>query len=589
MNRTAIVGALAALAALSCGASLSRIGPVFDTSWQDDSGKSIGRVHEHLAEFTFPKGANVAVGVVDDGVVGVPLEGGARWKFTHALDARPMIAGQVVVGTGGGSLFALEASTGRKLWERQSGGQLRGAGDDGYTTVVSLAPSGRRGGVLLAVARDGGVVRQLDVDVPAGLPAVAGNLAFIPWQNQYVTVYNLTSGDEVARVTFRRQTSRALWVDGRLYFGEFGLTRFDDKIAGASRNQANFVELPARELPGTPRWMRPGGQVLPPASDALDRIRLHARPANGGETLTIDSDRYYATYYHAVMGFRARQGELAWVRMIPQDAIGGAAYAGGVAVCDDKGEVQFFDAAAGAAAGKVSLGTPVQSCVVQADSFSRASPKAKAEPLVQQISEAIQTRETEMVMIQRFLIRELTDQPDEEATRKLIELATDPRTSPVLMQEVREGLSARRNGVRFMTEALAKKYDFLSDVLTMPPVGPLAFALGAMGETSQAPVLVDYLLEPQLGADDLKHVALALALLAGPEQLEGLLTFATMYRCSTSDDDVVQAVAAVARTLLRIDKDGMARVRGWVDDPLTSSAVREVLASLTDTGKGSAR
>jgi hypothetical protein len=155
----------------------------------------------------------------------------------------------------------------------------------------------------------------------------------------------------------------------------------------------------------------------------------------------------------------------------------------------------------------------------------------------------------------------------------------------VLLPEVREGLSARRNGLEYMTQSLAKRYDYLADVVTPPPVGPIAFALAAMDEKRTAPVLVEYLLDPQTTTDDLKHTALALSKLAGPEQLEGLVTFTALNRCTANDDELIQAMAAVARTILRIEGEkGNTRLVAWAADPLTTSAVREMLGGLTRTG-----
>jgi outer membrane protein assembly factor BamB len=461
---------------------------------------------------------------------------------------------------------------------------VRGAGDDGRTTVVMLTPSSNRGGVLLAIGRDGTVARQLEVDVPVGRPALVANLAFIPWQNQYVTVYDLASGDEVARVTLRHQTSHAFVTDGALYFGEVGLTRFDDKIGAGSRGKASHVDLPARELPGAPRWMRQGGVVPKRLADASDRIAIFARPASGGEKLGVDNDRFYATYFHAVLGLKASSGELAWVRSSTHDVIAGAAYAGGVVVCDDKGGVAMFDAAAGSEAGKLSFGQPLQSCVVQADTLERRASKAGAEPLVHQISQAIDTKETEMVMMQRFLLRELVAQSSELATKRLVELASDPRTSPVLLKDARDGLSARRNGTSYMMQALARRYDFLADVLVAPPVAPIADALAAMDEKSAADSLLEHLLDPSTPEDDVKHAAMALQKLAAPRHLEGLQTFLQLNRCTADDEAMVEAVVTVARTLLRVGGVEAAKlVAAAAERATTTAPLKPLLAELVRT------
>ncbi|MFW5739018.1 MAG: PQQ-binding-like beta-propeller repeat protein [Myxococcota bacterium] len=531
---------------VACGGSQSPIGDAFNTQWQNDGGKSIRAVQVQLADKKISKGADVAVGIVKQGLVGVQLESGETWRFEHAIDARPHVAGDVVVGTGGGKLFALEAETGRKLWARPASGKLRGAGDDGRLTLVSIEPSQ---GVsrLLAVGRDGTVARQIDTDVAVGTPAVVAGHAFLPWQNQYVSVYDLAEGIEDARVILRHQTSHAFVQGGSLYFGEVGATRFDERIGDAARDQASKVVLPARELPGKPRWLGPGGFAGKTSSDALDAIRAYARPEPEQGGLGLDQDRYYVTYYRIVAGLQEGTGELAWVQELAHDVIGGAAYDGGVALCQRSGDVAFFDAVAGAPAGKASLGEPVEACVVQADRMSPRAEVSRSEPLAEQIAQVIDVTETEMVMMHGFLLRELIAQESPRATERLIELALDARTPPDLMQEVRTGLASRRNGAQHMLKALERRYDYLAGVTVPPPVGPLADALAQMDEAAAAPLLVKHLNDPANSTDDVKRAAMALEKLATPAQADELASFLALYRATAHDDDMLAAVVAVAK------------------------------------------
>lgn len=566
---------------IACGAGQTRIGDVFNTEWQNDGGKSIGVVQSKLANQPIPKGADVAIGIVDKGLVGVALDSGKTWAFSHAIEARPLIAGDVVVGTGGGEMFALEAETGRKLWTRPTPGQIRGAGDDGKTTLVSLEPSSHSAGMLIAVSRDGTVVRQLEANVPIGSPAVVANLAFIPWQNQYVTVYDLTSGDEIARAILRHQTSQAFLAGGSLYFGEVGVTRFDDRIGDAARDKASKVSLPIRELPGKPRWLRAGGVVGKTTSDAFDAIRAYARPKPTTGGLRLDGERYYATYYRIAAGLNDATGELAWVRRLEDDAIGGAAYDGGVALCQRSGEVSFFDASMGATAGQVSLGQPVRVCVVQADSLSRPAEAARPEPLVDQISQVIDVTQTEMVMMHAFLLRELISQESPKATQRLIELATDARTPLELRTVARTGLASRRNGAEYMLAALEKRYDFLAGELMPPPVGPLSDALAEMKESRAAPLLAEHLNDPANDTDDVKRAAMALEKLATPAELQQLEMFLALYRATAHNDDLIAAVVAVAKAIVRVGGDpGRELVRQAAYDPLTVPLLQEPLKQL---------
>ena len=175
-----------------------------------------------------------------------------------------------------------------------------------------------------------------------------------------------------------------------------------------------------RELPGKPRWLRAGGIAGKTTSDAFDAIRAYARPEPSAQGLGLDSQRYYATYYKIIAGMKDATGELAWVRHVDHDVIGGAAYQGGVVLCQRSGDVVLFDGSAGALAAEVSLGEPVRACVVQADSVERTPQGEKPGPLVEQIAQVIDVAETEMVMMHGFLLRELVTQQSPKATQRLI-------------------------------------------------------------------------------------------------------------------------------------------------------------------------
>ncbi|WP_438025553.1 outer membrane protein assembly factor BamB family protein [Sorangium sp. So ce233] len=366
-----------ALAALSgaCGGGQTQ-GEAFDPTWKDDGGAGIAAFQQWFAGRPIPVGADVAVGVVagpgPHRLVGVPLDGGPAWTFAHPLDARPAVAGSVVVGLGEGELFALDARTGRLLWQRNAGGRLRGAGDDGATTVVSLVSTTGTTSVVLAVGHDGMVQRQIEDDADIGVPAVVGRHAFLPWQGQYVTVFDLQTGGEVARAALRHEVSRAFLLGGAVFFGGGrAATRLDEAIGLGSAGRASTARLPARELPGAPVWMTPGTEVLAPTASAADKARLHARPRASGRP-GFHANRFVATYYRAAVGINARTGALAWAHAGEADFLGGAAYTGGYALCDARGGITFLDALGGAVTGRASLGRPVQACVVQADGLTAA-------------------------------------------------------------------------------------------------------------------------------------------------------------------------------------------------------------------------
>jgi outer membrane protein assembly factor BamB len=583
---TALASTLAlAIAVASCASDVSHPG-TFSTNWLDDQGKSIGEVQARLKNAPPGAKADLVVAVAgpkNDKLIGLPLSGGANWTFQHALDARPIIAGGVVVGSGTGEIFALEASSGRRLWARPSGGvALLGAGDDGTITAVTLSRG--TGSTILVVGRDGSVKRQIETDKAVGDPAVVAGVILVPWSNQYVSAIDAATGDELGRVTLRDKVSRADQIGGAVYFGEVSYVRFDDKIRMASQGGANRVGIPARELPGTPRLFVPGTEKQPAVANARDRDRLFARPSAPEGPLGIDSGRFYATYFRLVLGFEATRGQLAWVHTHASDLIGGDAVQGGVLLCDEDGKVVVLDAKTGQVSFNGSFGEPIKSCVAHADTYKALPGPGGAAPLAQQISEAVLNREASLATAQRLLLRELGTLEDESATKTLVDIASDPRAAPVLVIDARAAIATRRNGAAYMVTALGRHYDFLRDVLASPPVGPIADALAAMNDrqgVGGAPLLASHLLDPADNDDDIRRAAGALATLATKDELPTLRHFFAMYRGTAESEEVGLAVASVGQAILRLDpKDGRVLVDHAAKDATTVPIARTRLEAL---------
>ena len=588
------------LALVACAGAQSRLG-LFSTDWEDDGGASIGRVWQRIGSTPVPAAADVAIGVGGSGdrLVGLPLSQdgqGSRWTFAHPLDSRPVVAGRLVIGAGAGELFALDALTGAVQWRRRAEGlALLGAGDDGTVTAVTLHRSAGNGSVLMAVSHDGSLVREIETSKGLGTPAVLAHNAFVPWAGQYVSVIDLGSGDETARVTLRSETSRAWAGEGSLWFGEVGFIRFDERIGDASRGRASTATLPVRELPGMPKLMSPGVSPLPPLASAEDKARLYARPLPSAAGVAFEDGRFYATYFRIAMGFSAapkgsdsksEPGQLGWVHLQGADYVGGAAAAGGVVLCDERGKVTSLDASTGAVLSEVDLGEPVKACVVSIDAQRIAGAPAQVKPLADQLAEAVLADDPQLAVAQRMLLRELAAMNDEIATKALVDLASDVRTSPELLADARTALANRRNGASYMEAALARHYDFLRDVLRPPPVGPIAQALGAMKEKAAASLLASHLLDPADTDDDVMRAAAALAVVAGPNEVPTLREFFGMYRATANDDNIATAVVSVGQALMTVDGEkGNATVSAAATDPATIPFARERLQALQSAAK----
>ncbi len=562
---------------------------LFSTEWEDDGGASIARVWSRIGGEPLALAPDIVVGVAgergQDVVVGADLQGGATtpWRFEHPLDARPEITRSVVVLSGGGETVALDAVHGQPLWRRPTPGlAFLGAGDDGAITVAAFRRAGGLGSVLVAVRHDGQIVRLIESDRPIGVPAVVAHFAFVPWASEYVSVIDVASGEEAARVTLRTETSRAFVEGGALWFGELAFTRFDEHIRDASKGKATTVRLPARELPGTPRLMRPGTDVTPAVATADDKVRLLARPASAGDSdAALAGGRFYATYFRLAMGFDAKSGTLAWARLRGADVLGSAAASGGVILCDEKGDLTTLDAATGSVVSETHLGLALRACTVRADEGSITGRPSSDQSRAQALEEAVRADDPTLASGQRFLLRELASVEDASATKTLVDLASDPRTSPELLLDARAAIAKRRTGAAVMEAALERHVDYLKDVLRPPPVGPIAHALGAMKDKAAAPLLAAHLLDPEDTDDDTKEAAAALAVVGGPAELTAMRRFFGMYRATADDDNVAAAVVSAGKAMLALGgKEGRAQVEAAVNDPMTVPYARDRLESL---------
>lgn len=582
MNRTRVsAGFLLAFALSACGGGQARL-DTFSSHRAEDDGASLAAIAPRLASIPIPPNASVAVGVVDDGLVGIPLEGGEAWRYSHSLDTRPAVAGSVVVGMGGGELFALDALSGELLWARRAGGSLRGAGDDGRTTVVSLASKGENATTILAISHDGRVLRQLEAGAIGGVPALMGTYAFFPWQDRQVTLYELTSGREIARLALPTTASRAFTVGQALFFGEDGVVRFEPARIGES-SPGSFIAPPSRALPGSPKWFSNGTSPMPVIADMRDKIRLYARPTATG-LLAIEGGTFIATYFKLVMGLDAESGATTWVYAMPHEILGGASYVGGSALCDSEGTISFVDQETGGITGSVSLGHELKACVVQADGFTQ--PRATTQAfLPRQLGTAISEEAPELVAMQRELLRELTGIEDDIVTQTLIEIASSEATSHGLLSDVHAALAARRNGATYMLEALERREDdgYLQGELSSLPLGALAEALAAMDEKRAAPLLARHLLDPAMESSDIERAARALVSLAGPDELTQLRAFFALHRATADDEALVRAVAHIARAIVDIaEPEGRALIERGIADPTTLPEIKEQLARLLE-------
>jgi PQQ enzyme repeat len=578
---TALSLLVAALPLGACGGNIVQgVGAPFSETWQSDQGKSIAALEARLRGTKAPAGTPVAVGVTDTALIGVTLPSGKRWTHASTSDSVPIVAGDVVVASNAGALFALDSKSGRKLWSVPiENRKLRGAGDDGEVTVAVVAGENPGKSRFVAITRTGDVLRTIDSTVDLGFPTAKAGIGFIPWSNQYVSAVDLKSGEEVARLLVREIVTQARNFNGELWFGENGLVRFDDKIRLATTNQATHVALPSRVLPGKPLWLGSGNQLWPVSSSARLKIRLSAQPAGGEDHEHFTNHAYLASYFRVVLGLSDQDGSLRFVKSLSGDALGMSAAQRGFAVCDSSGKVSLVSEKGGDA-GSSDLGARLTACAVDVSSASFEETRAPA-ALAEQIGQALAELTPDMAVAQKLLVDELTKQDDPLVTKILIDLTSSTKIPPDLRSAARKLIATRRSGKEYMLAALERHYDYVSDVLLPPPLGPLADALAAMNEVSATPLLAHHLNDPANEMADVERAAVALGKLATPKEYEDLRTFFALYRATADEPSLVNAVVAIGGALLRIGgAPGKTVVERAAQDPLTQADVKRGLGAL---------
>jgi outer membrane protein assembly factor BamB len=286
-----------------------------------------------------------------------------------------------------------------------------------------------------------------------------------------------------------------------------------------------------------------------------------------------------ASYFRVVLGLSDQDGSVRFVKSLSGDALGISAAQHGFGVCDNTGKVTLISESGGDA-GSADLGARLSACAVDVTAARLVETRPPA-ALAEQIGQALGELTPDMAVAQKLLVDELTKQDDGLVTKILIDLTSSAKIPPDLRSAARKLIATRRSGKQYMLAALERHYDYVSDVLLPPPLGPLADALAAMNETSAAPLLARHLNDPANEMADVERAAVALGKLASAAEYEDLRTFFALYRATADEPSLVSAVVAVGGALLRV---GGAPGRGVVEraaqDPLTQSDVKRGLTAL---------
>jgi outer membrane protein assembly factor BamB len=578
-----LVSPLLVATVMGCGGASGDLvvvsGKPFSQEGLNGEGNAKGqqKVLERLAKQPPAMNPDVAVAMTGTAeITGLDLGSGKTWKYAHPLDHRPRLAGPLVVASGGGEVFALDARTGAEKWKSAKlKGKLIGAGSDGTSTAMTFTVD--EGSRFVVLGADGSIKVDKTTDMPLAAPGVASGVVLVPWKALYVTAFDANSGDQLATFVTDTETTHVRPIGGAMFAGQGRLVRFDANLPNASKGGSS-IAVPPESLPNVSRrdiYVPPDhDQKL--QADAIDQTVLAGKPTPNGAAGFV-GDRIYGGYYKLIMAWTAKEAKLAWVYTGKADVVAATAANDGVVVVDEAGEVKLLSAGNGAVAKTFSFGKPVLNADISADGITIGA-GAAAGNLTEQIKQAVTLNSNDLATAQLYLVQQLATDSDEGATRVLLEVADAERTSTAMKDEARKAISVRTNGAGIMIEMLGRHANFLTDART-PPVGPMATALAAMKEKKAAQPLLDQLLDPALPQKDLLETANGVASLATADQIPNLEKFINLYRGSaTGNLALTDALGSIANAVLKLGgAKGKEFIVATSKDPLTDTDVKGVL------------
>lgn len=581
-----VVSSLAFVLVACGGASEGLVvvsGKAFSQEGLNDESNAVGqkKVLEQLAKKPPAAGADAVVAVTGTAeLTGADLTSGKTWSYKHALDRRPELSGTVVVGQGGGEIFALDAKSGTELWKNPKlKGKIIGVGSDG--TVTAITTKTAEGSTLYVVGKDGSVKFDKSTEMALTRPGVASGMVFVPWKNLYVTAFDANTGSQVATFVTDTETTHVVAMGGALFAGQGRLVRFDQDLLKAKQGGAALA-MPPKDLPNVTRR----DLLVAPdhdekiTSDAMDSTALTAFP-NATGPAGFAGGKLYGAYYPFVMSFDEKTAKLAWVHTNKDDVIGLGPAKDGVVVVDKAGNIHLLAGKNGAVTKSISLGKPAMSADIIADTLSIGAGTAPA--LGDQIKIAATTKDDRLATAQVYLLEQAAAVDDEITTAVLLDVADSERAVPAIKDAARKAIALRTNGADAMIKMLGRHADFIKGTRT-PPVGPMAKALAAMKEKKAAAPLMAQLLDPALPQGDLVDTAEGIGALSEKEQLDDLKKFINMYRGSaTGNMKISDAIAIIATAIIRIEGEpGKNWVHATAKDALTDADVRSTLLKVVE-------
>jgi hypothetical protein len=478
----------------------------------------------------------------DHALVAFDLSAGKiAWQEKVELKSRVVAgSGMIAHRQGASDLVVRDEASGRVLFsialapaDKYVGAAL--AGDRLFYVVQSTGA--QRTSTLIGVDRTGKELWRMPAAGTLGAPAARGGVVAVPYAHQDLTLVDVSTGKELARVratdeeiTFVRATD-----DGFFYGGAKGIYLLDDKSANGSRAGSSYVEANLGSDQVRTFYWWDGYELAQGDYTAFDRNRLLWRGQPRSGSVAFSDDQVVLHSYRYFFAFDAKQGKLRWAYANPRNDLVSADDVGpSVVFASVDGDIGVIDAKTGQVRGVEKTGLRLHGATFDAAGYAGTVGTAKAEPtdVLQTLTSIIWDRDARFTAVKVFATDALASVPGPDASAALLKIVlAEKDMPPVVQKKAGEALVLRKDkeAVPLYLEALKTRYDFVEDRHPRG-VDVLARACASLDATDAAPLLGAHLLDAATPLAALKEIAAALAAIGGAPANAALREFLLTYR-----------------------------------------------------------
>ncbi len=536
-----------ALALIGCGGGGSAFGDTFPDNHGEHLTLVLNRLEAQRARATSVRRESaiaITVSAAPSRLSAFDLTAGTSlWESGVELRSVPQLAGRSVITHEGSEIVVRDLRTGRvtsRIADRSL--NLVGGSGEGADAAFTLSTGGGVGAFSVVQGlHDGAPTISAQMSQAFGAPAVTAGMVFVPWGHQNMSVLDLSTGAEIARLRSADGViASALAHDGNVFFGQSGVALLSQEIAtGTSPTFASLTQ----PMPANPQLLRDAYQPPQGPNSAQNRVRLAYRPVVEAGQAGFEGETVYLVFYRLIFALTEDGALASWVASIPRDAVGAQVVDGGLVVIDEAGGAHLLSSDDGREVWSAQLGSGIVYASVAAEGLTGGEPRGDAMPLRDQLLTAAQNTDGRLVPLRELAVRLLAAMPEPDVTANVIAVCDDRAVTASVRAAACEALGTRTLGNDHVIAALERHAAFLRDVRS-PPVGALARASVAMGERRAIPLLVGHLRDPETAAADIAPLAESLASFGDESAAAPLADFIRFYHAESADSGLEPGLTA---------------------------------------------